>query len=153
MIEYLPALVKATEIAKNLRDIFRKNQKVGDDVIEKINDLMEKLTDARLATLDLVESNSRLKKELEEVKEEAKKALASFTEFEFRNEVYYRKGLEGSEAGPFCQVCWDRDKMPVRLHANEPDIGGWFCKVCKNSFGEQLPLDEFARIPNDPHSY
>jgi rubrerythrin len=134
MIEYLPALVTATEIAKNLRELFKKDKKVSDEVIDEISDLMEKLTDARVAALALAENNSELHKELEDVKEEAKRALASFTDFEFRTGVYYRKGLEGAEAGPFCQVCWDRDKKPVRLHDERPSSNCWHCKVCKTPF-------------------
>lgn len=35
---------------------------------------------------------------------------------EYRAPAYYRKLENGTEDGPFCQRCWDADRMLIRLH-------------------------------------
>lgn len=69
MIEYLSELKTALGIAENLREQC-KDKQVDDEFLTKINDLMAKLSDARLVTMELVEVNSALRRQLDDVIED-----------------------------------------------------------------------------------
>lgn len=133
VMEYLAPISSAVGIVKTIKELWPA--KTDDNGIrEQLSLLMERLLEAQQSSLAIAEENLRLRQQVED----SKKELAAFTDFEFREEMYWRKGVEGSDAGPFCQVCMDRDAKPVRLHRiDEHGIRGWCCKVCQNSFNQQ----------------
>ena len=93
----------------------------------------EKILELREAALRLQEENLALKEKLKHVDPES----------EVCREMYFDRGVywlrtptdDGTNlVGPFCQVCHDREKKPVRLHRKNVPGGGWYCAVCRNDF-------------------
>jgi hypothetical protein len=93
----------------------------------------EKILELREAALRLQEENLSLKEKLKQ----------PHVESDLCSQMYFDKGAywvrtpteDGTNLlGPYCQVCCDRDKKPVRLHRNNAPGGGYFCAVCRNQF-------------------
>ena len=93
----------------------------------------EKILELREAALQLQEENLSLKEQLKQFQGDA----------ELCNKMHFEKGAywlststdDGTNLlGPYCQVCRDRDKKPVRLHRTNAPGGGWYCAVCRNQF-------------------
>jgi hypothetical protein len=93
----------------------------------------EKILELREAALQLQEENLALKEQLKQFHGDA----------EMCSKMYFEKGAywlstptdDGTNLqGPFCQVCRDRDKKPVRLHRTNAPGGGLYCAVCRNQF-------------------
>ena len=93
----------------------------------------EKILELREAALRLQEENLALKEKLGH----------GDAESEVCREMYFDRGVywlrtptdDGTNlVGPFCQVCHDREKKPVRLHRKSVPGGGWYCAVCRNDF-------------------
>ncbi len=93
----------------------------------------EKILQLREAALHLQEENLALKEKLKGVDGDA----------DMCNRMHFSKGVywlstptdDGTNLlGPYCQVCHDKDKRPVRLHRNTTPGGGWYCAVCRNQF-------------------
>lgn len=108
------------------------------DIIDLLNnghglEAREMILELREAALRLQEENLMLKEKLKPVN----------TDAQLCNEMYFDKGVywqrtptdDGTNiTGPYCQVCRDRDKRPVRLHRTNAPGGGWYCAVCRNQF-------------------
>lgn len=93
----------------------------------------EKIMELREAALRLQEENLELKERLGRLEGEADPCRG----MSFDRGVYWlRKPTDDGTnmVGPFCQVCHDRDRKPVRLHRNNTPGGGWYCAVCRNQF-------------------
>ena len=93
----------------------------------------EKILELREAALSLQEENLSLKEQLKQSRGDSDPC----------GQMYFEKGAywlrtpadDGTNLqGPYCQVCHDRDKKPVRLHPNNAPGGGWYCAVCRNQF-------------------
>jgi hypothetical protein len=93
----------------------------------------EKILELREAALQLQEENLALKEQLRQVQGDS--ALCSQMLFE-KGAYWLRTPTDDGTnlMGPYCQVCRDRDKKPVRLHRNNAPGGGWYCTVCRNQF-------------------
>ena len=93
----------------------------------------EKIVELREAALSLQEENLALKEQLKQFEGDAELCRNMY----FDRGVYWLRTAtdDGTNlVGPFCQVCHDRDKKPVRLHRKNAPGGGWFCAVCRNQF-------------------
>ena len=129
--EYLAPIASAVGIVKTIKELWPA--KTDDNgVKEQLSLLMERLLEAQQSALAIAEENLRLRQQVEG----GKKELAAFTDFEFRDHMYWRKGVEGDAAGPFCQVCWDRDRRASWIH---PVGEGHVCAVCNFSVGLNRP--------------
>jgi hypothetical protein len=97
----------------------------------------EKIMALREAVMALQEENLWLKEKLKEFEVAHDVAESIY----FDRGLYWLKktpghGTEGSgpREGPYCQVCYDRDRKLVRLqHPNSPQPG-WYCGACRNHF-------------------
>ena len=129
--EYLAPIASAVGIVKTIKELWPA--KADDNgVKEQLSLLMKRLAEAQQSSLAMAEENLRLRQQVED----GKKELAAFTDFEFRDHMYWRKGTEGQNAGPFCQPCWDRDRRASRIH---PVGEGHVCAVCNFSVGLNRP--------------
>ena len=93
----------------------------------------EKILELREAALRLQEENLSLKEQLKQFHGDT----GLCEQMHFEKGVYWLRTPtdDGTNLrGPYCQVCHDRDKRPVRLHRNDAPGGGWYCAVCRNQF-------------------
>ena len=93
----------------------------------------EKIMELREAALRLQEENLKLKEQLKQAATPPNPCQDMY----FDRGVYWLRTPtdDGTNlAGPFCQVCHDKDERPVRLHRNNTPGGGWYCAVCRNRF-------------------
>lgn len=93
----------------------------------------EKILELREAVMGLQEENLWLKQQLRQYELDS----------DVSRSMYYDKGIywlrkptdDGTNReGPFCQVCYDRERKPVRLQRNNTPQGGWFCAACRNHY-------------------
>ena len=116
------------DIVENAKSIY--------ELIKKLNqqDLLEKMADLRDQILSLREENQQLKEKL--LEKENKNII-------FEKGAYFEAKEDGTKDGPFCSVCWDKDKQKIRLKkvnvgwtnsiTNESDIKTVErCPVCQN---------------------
>ena len=90
------------------------------DYLETIQD---KLVDIKTAVADAAEENRTLRREIDELKR-----MADFgNAFELKEGVYWRENV------PYCPVCWEVDRKPVRLAGPSnkatgfANMYGWEC--------------------------
>ena len=103
------------------------------DVAKKANslELQETMMSLREAVLEARDETLALRERVREL-EAQKKADA---EMNFELGVYW-KVSDGQKDGPYCQPCWDKDRLAIRVTTPDGD-GYWRCKICKNAFDKQ----------------
>ncbi len=112
----------------------------GSGKLELQGDLIE-LQTAMLDILqkhhDLTTQNSDLHTRIKEL--EAQLALTH--ELTFEEPGIYWRTKDGKRDGPFCPVCYDRDKKLIRLHDARQRAAHceWLCLVCKGQWGHKNP--------------
>jgi hypothetical protein len=107
------------------KDVYDLLKKAGNvEAQEQIMQLREEHLQTREELLKLRDENRLLKERME--------AAASLT---FEVPYYWRETPKGRD-GPFCQVCQDNEKKPVRLQPRSTR-GAWDCKVCDTYFTDQ----------------
>jgi hypothetical protein len=97
----------------------------------------EKIMALREAVMTLQEENLWLKEKLKEFE----------LQHDVTQNIFFDRGLywlrkppgngsheAAAREGPFCQVCYDRDRKLVRLQHLHASHGGWYCGACRNSF-------------------
>lgn len=91
------------------------NIKTALDNIKAIKEIADITQNIELKSLivDLKSEIIELKEENQNLKEKLSKILAKNLHFE--NCVYWDINQEGIKDGPYCPVCWDKDKKLVRL--------------------------------------
>ena len=100
----------------------------------------EKIMALREAALELQEDNIELKKKIKALEEA----------MEVKNKIRYEKPyywmIDGDKReGPFCQQCFDKEKLLIRLQ--EAETGMWNCKTCNNFY------EDSRYNPHIPESY
>ncbi len=108
------------------------------DIIELIKDGLtqearEKIMELREAVMALQEENIWLKQKLEQAELESDVSR----NMHFDKGIYWlrRPTDDGTNRdGPFCQVCYDRDRKPVRLQRASGPQSGWYCAACRNHY-------------------
>lgn len=99
------------DIVENAKSIY--------ELIKKLNqqDLLEKMADLRDQILNLREENHQLKEKL--LEKENKNII-------FEKGAYFELKQDGTKEGPFCSVCWDKDKKLIRLKETRV---GWYDSI------------------------
>ncbi|MDD4594715.1 MAG: hypothetical protein PHY33_06360 [Methanobacteriaceae archaeon] len=93
-------------------------------------ELYEKLLDLQRDALDILDENKSLKERIRELENN----LNIEEKLLFKDNAYYLEQKDKEPDGPFCSVCWDRDKKLIRLHF---DSGTRYdCNVCKTIIGK-----------------
>ena len=95
----------------------------------------QKLLELREAFFSLKEENLDLKEQLQELKEELK--ILDALSYE---EPFYYAGEGDDRDGPFCQKCFDVDRILVRLIPVKISKGSHKCKNCENYYGKGTPI-------------
>jgi len=132
--------------AKEVAEDLAKNRLMEIDLLkirEKkfFEDSLQELRD-RIAKLE--RENVDLKRENAELKE----ALHHYTNLEFKEPVYYRKG----DNTPFCPICWEVDKKTVHLIIHDTNARHTWCCVHKRPFMLNRGVSFFAQDDVDPGS-
>lgn len=108
-------LQKFKKIADQARQIDDRN--LYGDVLSLQSDVMELLEERN----ELEAQNSSLKQAAD---------VAAKVKYEA---PFYWLIDAGRRDGPFCQHCWDKDGMLIRLQRSSIQ-GVWSCRTCKNSY-------------------
>lgn len=98
--------------------------------------LYQKILEIQALALDLQNDNSKLIEEIKKLKndEEIDSKLI------FKNNSYYMKNNE-KEDGPFCSMCWDKDRKLVRMHKDDGyHYYRWICPVDNSGFTTREPV-------------
>lgn len=119
----------AIEIAKLLKDSSDSLEKA--EVKLKLADLIGALADVRTQMSDIKEALI----ESENEKKELKAKLALQAKLEFEMPYYWTIEEDGKKDGPFCQLCYDKEKKLIRLQNKEN--GEWHCLSCQSYFRDK----------------
>jgi len=103
------------------------------EIKQAVLSIQEELQAQREANLALRDQNLTLKERIAEL-ETASRQTA---DLQFDGKFYWL-GEGATRTGPFCQVCFDRDRKRVRLPPSEPWNNGVRrdCNVCRQCFNE-----------------
>lgn len=101
------------------------------DLITKIGEETNNLA-LQKAILELDKKNYKLEKEILELKKELDKRENYNMQYE--DNCYWNVNEDGTKEGPYCSVCWDKNKIAIRLTQN-PNFKHYFnCGSCNNEF-------------------
>jgi len=93
----------------------------------------EKVMELREAVMALQEENFRLKEQLKQAEFDSDVTSS----MSFDKGIYWLRKLTDDGTGrdgPFCQVCFDRDRKLIRLQRLNGPQTGWCCGACRNHF-------------------
>lgn len=143
----MTGLGKAIEITKNLRDVDLKL--TAAESSNQIADLYNALSDIKMNVADLKDEI----REKNEVIKSLESKLRLESEMIWKDPFYYKKNADGVKDGPFCQQCFDKDRLAIRLPAGN---GPWLnCNTCKSSYDNpngEKPTASFIRADDyDPY--
>ncbi|CAH7265607.1 hypothetical protein [Vibrio sp. 99K-1] len=129
MSDVLGSIGQAISLAKRLRDISKNIEDA--EFKNLLADLNLELADTKLALADVIEQNSQLKLEINELKNSQGSNL---NKLEFRKFAYFSL----DDDGPFCSACYETKNQQVRLSK----VSGAFlrfghhkCPSCKQYYG------------------
>ena len=119
----------AIDIAKLLKDSSDSLEKA--EVKLKLADLIGTLADVKTQMADIKDALM----ESENEKKELKAKLALQAKLEFEMPYYWTVEEDGKHDGPFCQLCYDKEKKLIRLQDGKN--GEWYCLSCQSSFADK----------------
>jgi hypothetical protein len=107
------------------------------EVLAKLGEAQGKFIELQEKYLAAVDENGQLKTK-----------LAQQTEVTFRHGAYWRKH-NGTEQGPFCPACWERDAKLVRGQINCVEHGEvqYFCSQHPQNYLYNVPGTGQGRSP------
>lgn len=107
----------------NLKD-FADTAKKALDIANELKhvELKEVILELKKQMMELEEENFALK---EQLKEKQKHNM------QFIDNYYWDVQEDGTKIGPYCSVCWDRDKKAVRMHKDMLLV--FVCPVCRQN--------------------
>lgn len=111
-------------LLENLKDVALLAQKIGQ------LELYKQILQAEDEVREITREKRRLEDKVEDLEKKLKVKAAMMYEAPF----YYQK----DDATPFCAPCYEKDGHT--LHLTKDYKGSWFCRVCKNQFGN--PRDD-----------
>jgi len=132
------ALAKnALDIVKGVREALKHKKLTDEEMRDYLETLQDKLVDVKTALADADDERRELKRQLDEA---ARKADFG-SEFRFEHGVYWRDHY------PYCPVCWDVRRDPVRLSGPV-----WRVFVSSGKVPYNCPIDksDFALPRNLP---
>lgn len=109
----------AIEIAKFIKDSGNSLEKAIHE--SKLSEIICTLSELKIV---LADKNNEIN--------ELKNQLKLRDTMKFENGVMYRVLDDGNKEGPFCQACYQKDKVISNLH--EYDEDGLQCRVCEKFF-------------------
>ena len=89
-------------------------------------ELYRQILDIQKESLDLIEENRGLKNKVKELEEKLKEK----ENVVYLEDAYYLKKDNGEFDGPYCRVCWDKDKKLIRMSKGDYSIGEASCNIC-----------------------
>ena len=119
----------AIEITKLLKETSSSLQKAEIDL--KLAELISSLADVKMKMADIKDALL----ESENEKKELKAKLALQANLEFEMPYYWTIEENGKKDGPFCQLCYDKDKKLIRLQ--DIQDGEWLCHSCGKLFKDK----------------
>jgi hypothetical protein len=109
------------------------------DIVELLKkgltlEAQEKIMQLRVGALELQEENLKLREGIKQL--EGELTLAKDLTFEPNTGLYWLSKLDSSRDGPYCSVCYDKEKKLVRLHdgRDRPGASRWLCLICGSDF-------------------
>lgn len=121
----------AIDIAKILKDSADSLDKA--EVKLQLAELIGSLADAKMQIAEIQEALIESDKE----KKELEKKLSRKENLFFERPYYLIKQNNENNDGPFCQICYDKDRKLIRLNNNRFIAGEWECPVCKERFRDK----------------
>ncbi|NOH69446.1 hypothetical protein [Vibrio rotiferianus] len=129
MSDVLSSIGHAVSLAKRLREISRNIEDA--EFKNLLADLNLELADTKLALADVIEQNSQLKLEINEIKNSQGFNL---NQLKFKEFAYYNS----NDDGPFCSACYETKNQQVRLSkvtGSFSTFGHHKCPSCRQYFG------------------
>lgn len=95
----------ALDIVKAVREALKQKKLTNEEMKDYLDTLQDKLIDVKTALSDADDENRDLKRQIDELKR-----MADFgKDFKLEEGVYWRDKV------PYCPICWDVERKPVRL--------------------------------------
>lgn len=119
----------AIEITKLLKETSSSLQKAEIDL--KLAELISSLADVKMKMADIKDALM----ESENEKKELKAKLALRAKLQFEMPYYWTIEENEKKDGPFCQLCYDKERKLIRLQ--DVKCGQWRCHSCEKLFNDK----------------
>lgn len=142
----LGSIKTATEIAQLLKSSDLSLEKA--ELKLKLADLVSALADAKIELADVQELLSEKDQKIKEL-ERANEVHCKLT----YQAPYYWLVEQDSKDGPFCQQCYDKERVLIRLQGY--GNGYWDCKTCKSNYTDSSCQSEVFSVDRreyDPYA-
>jgi len=138
----LSAAKTGFDLIKGVRELLKRQEVDPSEISSRLLELQELMLEAQTALSEGQAENRRLQIEVEELKRMA----------DFWKEFKSAYGVYWHETYPYCPVCWDVDRKPVRLSGpTRPLAGGhhneWICPFHKQAIS--LRFDILTAMKNE----
>ena len=107
----LSATKTGFDLIKSARELLTRPDVNPAEVQARLLELQALMLEAQRALGDAEEENRSLKREVEQLKEQASAAAS----LEFAEAVYWRRDPQNRLDGPYCPTCWDDNRKLIRL--------------------------------------
>lgn len=114
-----------------------------EEIASQLNVHVEKAASFQNKVDEIVKLSRKEQEQYHEtLKKQAQKTDYTNDDVFFEDGMYWR-AKDNKKEGPFCQLCWDKDKKLIRLYSDQVDIGEtypvfiWKCRNCKSNYDAQ----------------
>lgn len=127
----LSATKTGFDLVKSVRELVKRPEIDAAEISARLLELQELMLDARNALSEAQEEKVKLEARITELSRMA----------EFGKDFTRDEGVYWHEDAPYCPICWDVERKPVRLSGPlgaSQGINGridWACSIHKSSFG------------------
>ena len=126
----LSAVKTGFDLIKSVRELLTRPKVDAGEISARLQELQDLMLDARTALADAAEEKSNFEAKIIELTR-----MADFgKDFELEEGVYWRDKV------PYCPICWDVQRKPVRLSGPDNFPTGfvgtmnWSCSIHKANF-------------------
>ena len=121
-------LNSAIDMAKHIKNSDNSLEKAERDL--QLAGLINELVEAKLEITNIQQQLLEKDQLIRDLNEQ----IAVRENLHYERPYYWLVEGDGKD-GPFCQVCYDKERQLIRLHEGDMDNKGlWECKVCKNFY-------------------
>ncbi|QIR75903.1 hypothetical protein FA592_06520 [Sulfurospirillum diekertiae] len=137
----LGSVKTAIDITKLLKESSGTLQKAEVDL--KLAELISSLADLKMKMADIKDALI----ESENEKKELKAKLELQAKLQFEMPYYWSIEEDGKKDGPFCQLCYDKEKKLIRLQ--DGNNGEWSCLACRGYFRDKNYVEPIYSTTSD----
>mgnify|MGYP001201708196 CR=1 FL=1 len=135
----LTGIKSASDIAKLIKESGATIEAA--EIKFQMAELLGALADAKIEIANIKEMVLEKEAQIQVLQ----KKLETESDIKWEDPYYFRLSDSGEKDGPFCQKCYDSEKVLIRLQSPGKN-GFWQCKACNSDFKDSSYRSESAVV-------